>query len=110
MIENYSIFYSYQKARNILTIKFNDLKINKDVKRGNVNVGTSVLTKLERLSNKYIYSVHSKYIPSNILDNLDNKHSYSKEYSIIAEEIPMFSLKEAFSYENSKEYSMKMFY
>ena len=36
MIENYSIFYSYQKARNILTIKFNDLKINKDVKRGNV--------------------------------------------------------------------------
>ena len=36
MIENYGIFYSYKTARNILTIRFNDLKINKDIRKGNV--------------------------------------------------------------------------
>ena len=38
MIENYAIFYSYSKARNVLTIRLNDLKINRDEKRGNVFV------------------------------------------------------------------------
>ena len=36
MIENYGIFYSYKTARNILTIRFNDLKINKDIRKGSV--------------------------------------------------------------------------
>lgn len=115
LVDRIDIIFNNDKIFDefILNITSTDLLkvfhlVYRDVKRGNINVGTSVLTKLERLSNKYIYSVHSKYIPSNILDNLDNKHSYSKEYSIIAEEIPMFSLKEAFSYENSKEYSREL--
>lgn len=97
----------------ILNINSTDLLkvfhlIYKDVKRENIYFGNSISKKLERLSNKYIQSVHKKYIPLNILDNLDDKHSYSKEYSIIAEEIPLFSLKEAFSYENSKKYCREL--
>lgn len=82
--------------------------VYRDVKKGNICVTNNNFKKLEKLSNKYIRSVHQKYIPVNILDNLDNKHSYSKEYSIIAEEIPLFSLNEAFSYENSKKYSREL--
>ena len=115
LLEKIDIVFSSDRVFNEFLISVNNpdlLRIfhlvYKDVKKGNIYVGTSVSKKLEKLSNKYIKSVHQRYIPTNILDYLDNKHSYLKEYSIVAEEIPLFSLGEAFSYENSKKYSREL--
>lgn len=77
--------------------------INKNIKKNSINISNSIIKKLDRLSLKYIRLVHSKYIPSNILNHLDDNHSYSMEYRKIADAIPMFSLSEMFSYENSKK-------
>ena len=77
--------------------------INRNIKKNSINVGSNIVKNLDRLSLKYIRQVHSKYIPSNILDHLDNKHTYAMEYRKIADGIPLFSLDEAFSYENSKK-------
>ena len=76
---------------------------NKSIKNNNINVNKDIVNKLELLSDKYVKVIHSVYIPSNILDHLDDNHSYSKEYGIIADDIPLFSLNELFSYENSKK-------
>lgn len=80
----------------------------KNIKKNNINISKSTMKKLDILSQKYIELVHKKYIPSNILDHLDDNHSYSKEYRIIAEDIPLFSLKELFSYNNSKKYPYEL--
>lgn len=77
--------------------------LNRKISENDIKVSNNIAVKIERLSDKYVKLVHSKYIPSKILDNLDNNHNYSKEYRIIAEAIPLFSLKEVFSYENSKK-------
>lgn len=77
--------------------------INKSIKKNSINVSNNITKRLDRLSLKYIRLVHSRYIPSNILDHLDDNHSYSMEYRKIADSIPRFSLNEMFSYENSKK-------
>lgn len=82
--------------------------INKSIKKNSVNVGINIIKNLDKLSLKYIRLVHSKYIPSNILDHLDNNHSYAMEYRKIADGIPLFSLDEAFSYKNSKKYPYEL--
>ena len=90
----------FDNVNNLELLKVFHL-MNKNIKKNGINVGNSIIKKLDRLSQKYIKLIHLKYIPSNILDHLDNNHSYSIEYRKIADNIPMFSLKEVFSYENS---------
>lgn len=77
--------------------------INKSIKKNSINISTNIIKKLDRLSQKYVKMIHLKYIPSNILDRLDDNHSYSMEYRKIADSIPRFSLSEMFSYTNSKK-------
>ena len=77
--------------------------INKSIKKNSINISTNIIKKLDRLSQKYVKMIHLKYIPSNILDRLDDNHSYSMEYRKIADSIPRFSLNEMFSYTNSKK-------
>lgn len=81
---------------------------NKRVKKDNININENIRNKLDRLSDKYIRAIHKVYIPSNILDHLDDNHTYSKEYSIIADELSLFSLNELFSYENSTKTSYEL--
>lgn len=103
VFSNDELFEDFLKNVNSIEILKNFRVLSRKISKNDIKVTTNTAVKIEKLSDKYVKLVHSEYIPSKILDNLDNNHNYSKEYRTIAEAIPLFSLKEALSYENSKK-------